>query len=294
VDEGTTESVIAERLNKQGTRTDLGREWTRATIREVLTNEKYIGNNVYNRRSFKLKKLRVVNQPEMWIRKESAFEGIVSPDLFYTAQGILRARAQRYTNEELLGKLRELYQRYGYLSGLIINEAEGVPSASVYIHRFGSLIRAYQTVGFNPERDYRFLEVNQYLRRMHPQIVGQTERAISDLGGFVLRDPATDLLALNGEFSVSLVLARCQVLDNGRRRWKVRFDTGLAPDITVAVRLDDANQKALDYYLLPRLDFGQAGIHLAEHNGIEFESYRFETLDYLFSMAERSRIRRAA
>ena len=57
-------------------------------MREVLSNEKYIGNNVYNRRSFKLKKVRVVNQPEMWIKKEGAFEGIVPPDLFYTAQGI--------------------------------------------------------------------------------------------------------------------------------------------------------------------------------------------------------------
>src|SRR5690606_24555661 len=154
----------------------------------------------------------------------------------------------------------------------------------VYANRFGSLIRAYQAVGFNPERDYRYLEVNQFLRRLHPQILSQTERAIADLGGAVQRDPATDLLMLNGEFSVSLVLSRCQVFDNGRRRWKVRFDTSLAPDITVAVRLSEANQAALDYYLLPRLDFGQAGIHLAEHNGIEFESYRFETLDYLYSM----------
>jgi len=294
VDEGALESVIAERLNEQGIRTDLGRDWTRATVREVLSNEKYIGNNVYNRRSFKLKKVRVANQPEMWIRKEGAFEGIVPPDLFYTAQGIMRARAQRYTDEELVAKLRELYERHGYLSGLVINESEGMPSAAVYASRFGSLIRAYQAVGFNPERDYRYLEVNQFLRRLHPQILSQTEQAIADLGGAVQRDPATDLLMLNGEFSVSLVLSRCQVLDNGRRRWKVRFDTSLAPDITVAVRLSEANQAALDYYLLPRLDFGQAGIHLAEHNGIEFESYRFETLDYLYSMAERSRIRRAA
>jgi hypothetical protein len=64
--------------------TDLGREWTRATVREVLTNEKYIGNNVYNRVSFKLKKMRVVNMPEMWIRKEGAFQSIVPSELFYT------------------------------------------------------------------------------------------------------------------------------------------------------------------------------------------------------------------
>ena len=55
IDGGIPESEIAARLNGQGTRTDLDRDWTRATVREVLTNEKYIGNNVYNRISFKLK-----------------------------------------------------------------------------------------------------------------------------------------------------------------------------------------------------------------------------------------------
>ena len=136
--------------------------------------------------------------------------------------------------------------------------------------------------------------MNQFLRRLHPEIVGQTERMIAEVGGAVMRDPATDLLTVNGEFTVSLVLARCQLLDNGRRRWKVRFDTSLAPDITVAVRLDESNQGALDYYLLPRLDFGQPRIHLADRNGVEFESFRFDSLDYLYGMARRIRIRRAA
>ena len=129
---------------------------------------------------------------------------------------------------------------------------------------------------------------------MHPEIISKTERAIVQLGGTVLRDPATDLLKVNQEFSISVVLARCQTSDNGRHRWKVRFDTSLTPDITVAVRLDQPNRLPLDYYLLPRLDFGLPRISLAEHNGIEFESYRFDTLDYLHGMAERIRVRRAA
>jgi len=169
-----------------------------------------------------------------------------------------------------------------------------MPSSAAYIHRFGSLIRAYEAVGFTPDRDYQFLEVNKFLRRLHPEVVSQTERAIANLGGTVARDPATDLLLVNQEFSVSVVLARCQTHDNGRHRWKVRFDTGLAPDITVAVRLDQPNLAPLDYYLLPRLDFGRPRISLAEHNGIEFESYRFDSLDYLHGMAERTRVRRAA
>jgi len=200
----------------------------------------------------------------------------------------------RYSNEELIQKLRKLYQHRGFLSGLIIDETEGMPSAAAYIHRFGSLIRAYQAVGFTPDRDYRYLEVNQLLRRMHPEIVGRAEQMIADLGGAVERDPATDMLMVNREFSVSLVLSRCQILDTGHRRWKVRFDTSLAPDITVAVRLDEANRTPQDYYLLPRLDFGLPRVNLADHNGIEFESYRFDNLDYLYGMAERTRIRRAA
>ncbi len=64
VDDGLFESEIADRLNAKRIQTDLGRDWTRATVREVLSNEKYIGNNIYNRRSFKLKKVRVVNHPE--------------------------------------------------------------------------------------------------------------------------------------------------------------------------------------------------------------------------------------
>lgn len=294
INDGLVESQIAGRLNGMRVPTDLGRDWTRATVHQVLTNEKYVGSNVYNRVSFKLKKLRVHNPPDMWIRRDGAFEPIVPPDVFFTAQGIIRARARRYTDEELLERLRGLYQHRGYLSGLVIDESEGMPSSSVYVHRFGSLVRAYELVGFTPGRDYRFLEVNRALRQMHPEVVTQTERRIAELGGAVARDPATDMLLVNGEFTASIVLARCKQLDTGTRRWKVRFDTSLLPDVTVAVRLDGANQKAVDYYLLPRLDFGVPRLSLFDHNPAELESYRFETLDYLYDMATRTRLRWAA
>ncbi|HJW57589.1 MAG TPA: recombinase family protein [Burkholderiaceae bacterium] len=295
IDESLSESEIAARLNDMNIVTDLDRAWTRATVHEVLTNEKYIGNNVYNRVSFKLKKVRVVNGADMWIRKERAFEAIVPQEVFYTAQGIIRARSRRFTDNELVERLRSLYQQRGFLSGLVIDEVDGMPSSSVYAHRFGSLIRAYEMVGFTPDRNYHYLEINRFLRRMYPSIVMKTETRITELGGGVVRDPATDLLHVNREFTVSLVLARCQTNQSGRNhRWKIRFDASLVPDITVAVRLDQSNQSVLDYYLLPRLDFGQPGLSLADQNAIEFDSYRFDTMDYLYGMAERARMRRAA
>jgi DNA invertase Pin-like site-specific DNA recombinase len=292
--DGFSETQIAEKLNSLGARSDSGRLWTRATVSEILTNEKYIGNNVYNRVSFKLKKTRVINHPEMWVRKDGAFESVVPADLFYIAQGILRARARRYTDDELIQRLRDLYERRGFLSGFIINETDGMPSPAVYAHRFGSLVRAYQAVGFTPDRDYQYIEINRFLRQMHPEIIKQTENSILALGGQIVRDHATNILRVNDEFNVSIVLARCQVISNGQRRWNIRFDAGLEPDITVALRLDEANRVPLDYYLLPKLDFEQRKLKLAEQNAIEFDSYRFTNLDYLYGMARRATLRRAA
>jgi hypothetical protein len=59
---------------------------------EVLTNEKYIGNNVYNRISFKLKKTRVAKSQGDVDQEGRRVRAHRQPDLFYTAQGIIRER----------------------------------------------------------------------------------------------------------------------------------------------------------------------------------------------------------
>src|SRR4029077_99161 len=141
VEERIVESKLARMLNERGIATDLGRTWTRGTVHQVLTSEKYVGNNVYNRMSFKLKQKRVVNPPEKWIRGNGAFESIVPQDLFTKAQEIIRERSRKYTNDELLDQLRGLLEREGNVSGLIIDEAEGMASSSVYRSRFRSLIQ---------------------------------------------------------------------------------------------------------------------------------------------------------
>jgi hypothetical protein len=294
VEEGLNEADIAGRLNASGQRTDLGRLWTRGTVHEVLTNEKYIGANVYNRVSFKLKQERVVNTPDRWVRKADAFEAIVPQELFYTAQGIIRARARRHSDEDLIARLKALYEQRGYLSGILIDETEGMASSSVYSHRFGSLIRAYTLVGFTPDRDYAYLEINRLLRRLHPDLVRRTEAEIAALGAEIQRDAASDLLRVNDEFSVSIVLARCRSTAAGQRRWTLRLDTSLRPDVTVAVRLNHDNDAPLDYYLLPWIDLGPGRLTLSEVNPAILDGYRFDDLSMLYRMSERASIRRAA
>ena len=92
IEEDLTFREIADRLNEEGVATDLDRPWTLSTVRTVLTNEKYIGNNVYNRSSFKLKKLHVDNPPDMWVRKCSIPDDHISPrrSALFMARSVLR------------------------------------------------------------------------------------------------------------------------------------------------------------------------------------------------------------
>ncbi len=280
------EREIADDLNRGGIVAERGGAWSRATVHQVLTNEKYIGNNVYNRVSFKLKKKRVRNTPEMWVRCDGAFDPIIEPAQFYTVQGIMLERHRRLSNDELLERLRQLCAKFGRLSGILISEAEDMPSPAVYRHRFGSLIRAYELIGYTPERDYAFVAINRALREMHPRLVTETIASLEALGAKVARDPDTDLLSINDEFTASLVLSRCQRTEGGGFRWLVRLDESLRPDITIVVRLDAANETALDYYLLPALDVRDPRLRLQEDNGIYLDAFRFDNLDYFLGMAE--------
>lgn len=294
VDEGKQEGVIAAELNNRGILTDLERPWTRGTVHQVLTNEKYIGHNVFNRTSFKLKMRHMINPPDMWIRRDGAFEGIVEPRYFYEAQGIIRERSRKFTDEEMLDRLKNLHEKTGWLSGLVIDEADDMPSSSAYAHRFGSLVRAYHLVGYTPDRDYRYLEINRQLRAMHPEIVEDTIRRIKELGGDVWREVDSDFLFVNGEIKVSIVICRCVKTTTGRNRWKIRIDTGLLPDITIAIRMDEDNKSPLDYYILPALDIEDPQIRLADSNGIALDSYRFDDMEDFFSLTRRAKIPEAA
>ncbi|HEV2152998.1 recombinase family protein [Bradyrhizobium sp.] len=290
VSQGKSEREIADLLNGKGLRTDLSRTWTRATVHQILINEKYVGNNVWNRCSCKLKGRRVHNPPERWIRHDQAFEPIVDEDAFRSAQTIISDRCKRYSDEELLDVLRGLLEQHGYLSGVIIDELEVGPSSSAYRTRFGSLVRAYELIGFNPDRDYRYIEINRALRRMYPDFIASTIRGIEEIGGQVRQDSETDLLSVNDEFTASPCLVRAQETSAGSYRWKVRFDAGLRPDITVAIRMNQMNSAVLDYYLLPRFEMEADQVALAEHNGLALDAYRFDTLEMLFELAARSQL----
>ena len=294
VDEGHSEAAIAEMLNEEGVPTGWERPWTRSIVHGILTNHKYIGDNVFNRRSFKLKQRRVVNAPSRWIRADRVFAPLVDRDIFTGVRAVLDARRYRLSDDEMLAALAALLRERGGLSAVVIDEAEGLPSSGAYRQRFGSLLRAYRLVGASMIRDDAYIEINRALRAMYPDIVAKTIADIQQAGGQVERGDRDGRLLINNEISANIIIARCTSTYSGASRWTVRFDPGSRPDLTVAVRMEPGNTAIRDYYLLPRIDLALPRIQLREENGVFLDAFRFDTLDYLLDMAARTPVRSAA
>ena len=277
---------IVKRLNGMQMPPEPGRCWTALRVRQVLTNEKYIGNNVYNRSSYKLKTSRIPNPPDMWIRKEAAFVGIVPKEMFVAAKTIVNTGPN--SSEELLGQLKQLFEQTGALSRDVIEQTAGMPTVKAYVSRFGSLRRAYELIGYWPTIDPDHQEVNRRIRRMHPEIIERTYAAITKWGGSVWRDPKTDLMHVNRELIICVLMARCHTHISGEQCWRLRFDpVRLAPDITIAIRLNDTNQAELDYYVMPALDLAGPALSIFSRRESSLDCFRFDSLDFLYGMAER-------
>jgi hypothetical protein len=140
-------------------------------------------------------------------------------------------------------------------------------------------------VGFTPDRDYRYVEINRELRKLHPEIFREVLDGFRAAGSDAWQDLQTDRVIVNGEFSLSVVVARCVETPTGLLRWNLRFDTSLSPDITIVVRMDSANRAPFDYYLFPRIDMLSEKLRLGEENALALDAYRFDGLDLLYDIA---------
>ena len=106
-------------------------------------------------------------------------------------------------------------------------------------------------------------------------------------------DGATDLLTLNGEFTTSVVIARCFSMPTGARRWKVRIDASCA--LTSLLRsgwtTKTVRRSTITFsenrHLRPRL-------HLTEENGFMVDTYRCDSIQAFYALASRTHIRTAA
>ncbi|ENE3529368.1 recombinase family protein [Escherichia coli] len=291
IDYNVPEFIIAERLNEQNIPVENGTLWTRAKIHQILTNEKYIGNNIYNKTSSKLKSRLVKKPKHEWVRCDKAYKPIISKKKYNKAQDIIQLRSIHLTNEELLEKLKQKLESNGKLSGFIIDEDDTGPSSSVYRTRFGGLLRAYTLIGYKPEHDYSYLQINEALRSFYSGIIEDFKGRILKSNCYIDEYKYAPMLYINDELLISVLITKCIHMKSGKFRWKVRFDNSQKADITIVIRMDSQNISPLDFYIIPKIENEYSKMCMTETNNIRLDLFRFDNLDKLLQIITRKKVR---
>jgi len=283
-DQGCGPKEIAEMLNKRGTLGEEGRPWTRHIIRRMVTNPKYIGANVTNRQSAKLQGPQVRNPPEMWVRKDNAFEAIVDPELYRKAEREAEARSRFLTDEQLLEHLRQLLQTHGKLSERLIRASLGMPCTQVFTARFGGLAEAYKRIGFQPRRNLAFVERDRALTSIRREFITRVVGTLKSFGASVQQDVRRQFLTVNGNLNMRVCITRCRAFKRFDS-WRLQLCSPWEPDVTIFARLAPGNETILDYYCVPASKKRRTQITLSPQTPPLCDVQRFTDLGYLQDFA---------
>lgn len=247
------ETVVAWELNKAKVPTRPRKPWTRVMVGAILRDESYIGNLVFNRRSWKLRQTRTYNPPEQWIRSEGCIEPIVDRDIFVRANKVIRERRVDLTDEEMLLRLRKTLLKEGRLSINIIDRTPGLPCVATCQTHFGSIRNLYRLLGYTPKRNYGFLDSRRIWSEQKTMLASRIGAAIRKAGGRTSTGGWTDSMRVNGSTCISVRAARWTPgkLESHSPHWTIQCDAHVPAGWIAAIRLSQHNQAVLDYVLMP-------------------------------------------
>jgi DNA invertase Pin-like site-specific DNA recombinase len=140
-------TAIARDLNQQRILFVTGNKWTVSTVTNVLKNPKYIGKQVWGRRTEYLSQRAKPLPEDQWAVCENAFTPIITLELFNLAQAGFANFTHRLGNGQLLELLKPLLKRHGTLTSQVIERSLGCPSLTTYCKRFGGLLNVYRELG---------------------------------------------------------------------------------------------------------------------------------------------------
>jgi DNA invertase Pin-like site-specific DNA recombinase len=289
LEENISASHIAKRLNSFGVPTDLNRRWTKDAILRILTSEKYVGNNVYNRTSGKLHTPRVANPRDEWIRAVGSFEPIIDTASFEAVKVRLSERTQLLSDERLLEKLSDLRDKEGTLSALSIGAARDLPSQNIYKKRFGSLTQAYKAIGFDTKRNYEFLKVRQSASVLTRRFCEVVFEELVGTGCNVECSRDKSILHVNGELRIKLTVRPASRTIYARERWIFEWPRLFPLDVLILARADRLATELIDFYMLPRGCLGSQHLTILQQAlNPTLEMFRFSNLKVLLDLVARS------
>jgi DNA invertase Pin-like site-specific DNA recombinase len=240
---------IATTLNANHIPSPGGCRWSPSCVHAILTNELYVGTMIYNKTTQRLKSRSRHNPHDEWIRAEDAFPAIVDRKLFDSAQAILKATEEahriKYSNEDMLSRLRSMHEQYGTVRRSLITATPGMVSPATYAHRFSSLFESYQGL---------FSEVIEDRRA---RVVKDLKERVTDTQEY------GDFVVLHNYVSIR-ILPVVQFPQGYEAGWSFTPDPRPEIDITLGVPLTNGGKyDVLGYLFFPRLMLGGREVRIA-------------------------------
>jgi DNA invertase Pin-like site-specific DNA recombinase len=268
---------IVRRLNREGVPNHLDRPWTKPMVDYILSDERYIGNIVYNRESRPLRERKIKNPPDLWIRTEAAIAPAVDEEIFLQARKRLTLRWQHLDDDQLLSRLKSLLEKEGRLSEKIINNTLGVPAINVYDERFGSLRNAYRLIDYELKWDFDWIDRKSEFNQLLSDTAANLIALLKKVGRVARFEPGIDVLTVDNRFVISLRLARSWQVPNGKLVWTINRRISLPKGHIIAIRLGEGNKNVLDYLFLPTSEMTEIKIRFTEAGLWRFDGHFLAT-----------------
>jgi len=181
-----------------------GRPWSNTTIHELLRNEKYMGNMLWNRRSQKLHASYVRNPETRWVRAVGAFEPIVDTVVFDAAQARLDRFKSKADEHQVLASISRLLQKTGHLNLRTIKQQLDIPGRTRVRRVLPSLEDAYLQVGYFPALDIAYVDHRITVKKMMAQHVLDVIAQLEASGHLVERDDKLSTLCIDQELRIKV------------------------------------------------------------------------------------------
>ena len=254
IDDKMSIRQIVSELNGRGIKF-CRRPWTFACVSDVLKNPKYAGLNVWGRTTQKLGGSRVRVPVPQWVRVQAAHEALVDEKTFAAASAALHSRTWFRSDEELLDGLRRLLATTGRLSQTIINNSRKAPSATAYRHRFGSLSRSYELIGYCGTKKFSPAALRGRMQRLRNALLVELLELFAENLTILQnhRNNRPNLEFRNGpRFCVLACHSDTTAL--GGIRWVVQPVSTECHLITLSCRCNAENTSFKDFYVFPNIE----------------------------------------
>lgn len=281
VEDRVADIRIAEQLNAEGLLTDTGRAWTAHIVKQILTNDKYVGTMTFNRSTQHMRSTRRANDQAKWVRRENAFEAVVARDRFDQAVEERKRRRKKWTNDEMLDVLREILVEHGKVTPDLIN-AGSWPAVKSFEFRFNGLVAAMDLAGVSGSSLSRDTITRFRLRCVTRDMAMEIERCAARAGAQV--DKLTPRTWIIHGVIIRLLCTRCRY-ERSHPCWKVTIAHTPPVNFVIWVRMDQLNEHPEQFYLIPVAEFpDHQYIWPSTRTLANYERYAYQGIAALFGM----------